>query len=365
VVRGTFLQGAIKILKRKLKGKENALETILHSVIGVDINPLAVIIARANYILALGELLRAGINVPVFLADSIKIPKPEKEVFNNVYCLKYKVDTKHVILIPLRVARNRHILAPVLSALRSAITEYRKGEVNKRGARAMLRRELETIPLKDHEKTIIIDTLNTLISLVDEELDGIWVFMLNNIYAPIALQTDKFDIIVGNPPWIALRYIENKDYQDFVKKEVINYRLLDSSDVKLYTHMELATLFFMKTADLYLRENGIIAFVMPRSVLTGAKHHQKFQEFKKPQLKLLEILDFEDVTPLFNVPSAVLIARKGERTEYPVTNVRYKGTLPMKNAKLDEAVKYLEKIEDKYSPPRSTGTKSYYHDKFL
>jgi len=362
---GTFLQGAIKILKRKLEGKKNTLETILRSVVGVDINPLAIIIARANYILALGELLRAGINVPVFLADSIKIPKPEREIYHNVPCLKYKVDKGHVILIPLRVARNRHLLAPVLSALRSAITEYRKGGVKKMGARAMLRRELETIPIKDHERAIILDTLNVLIDLVDKELDGIWVFMLNNIYAPIALQTDKFDIIVGNPPWIALRYIENKDYQDFIKKEVFNYKLLDSSDVKLFTHMEMATLFFMKTADLYLRDDGVIAFVMPRSVLTGAKHHQKFQEFKKPQMKLLKILDFEDVSPLFNVPSAVLIAKKGEKTEYPVTSIRYRGKLPKKNMKLGEAIKYFDNKEEKYSPPKIGGKKSYYYDKFL
>jgi len=362
---GTFLQGAIKILKRKLEGKENALETILRSVVGVDINPLAIIIARANYILALGELLKAGINVPVFLADSIKIPKPEREIYHNVPCLKYKVDKEHVILVPLRVARNRHLLAPVLSALRSAITEYRKGGVKKMGARAMLRRELETIDIKDHERAIILDTLNVLIDLVDKGLDGIWVFMLNNIYAPIALQTDKFDIIVGNPPWIALRYIENKDYQDFIKKEVLDYGLLDSSDVKLFTHMEMATLFFMKTADLYLRENGVIAFVMPRSVLTGAKHHQKFQEFKKPQMRLLKILDFEDISPLFNVPSTVLIAKKGEKTEYPVTSISYRGKLPRKNMKLEEAIKYLDSKEEKYSPPRIGGKKSYYYDKFL
>jgi len=129
--------------------------------------------------------------------------------------------------------------------------------------------------------------------------------------------------------------------------------------------MEMATLFFMKTADLYLRDDSVIAFVMPRSVLTGAKHHQKFQEFKKPQMKLLKILDFEDVTPLFKVPSAVLIVRKGEKTEYPVIRIRYRGKLSKKNMKLGEAIKYLDSKEEKYSPPRIGGKKSYYYDKFL
>ncbi len=57
--------------------------------------------------------------------------------------------------------------------------------------------------------------------LMDIELDAIWVFMLSNIYVPIALSYSKFDMIVGNSPWIAMRYIENRNYQDFLKEKVL------------------------------------------------------------------------------------------------------------------------------------------------
>jgi len=60
-------------------------------------------------------------------------------------------------------------------------------------------------------------------------------------------------------------------------------------------HMEMA-IFFFSSSDLYLRYEGLIAFVMPRSVLTEALYHVKFKHFKKTMSKLLKILDLEDVS---------------------------------------------------------------------
>ena len=46
--------------------------------VGADIHPLAVIIAKTNYILALGDLLKkrkSTITIPVYLADTLKLPE--------------------------------------------------------------------------------------------------------------------------------------------------------------------------------------------------------------------------------------------------------------------------------------------------
>jgi len=80
---GTFLCNAIHmirdILERKSKSPAEILDFILNNIVGIDINPLTVIIARANYLIALGQLLKLGkrIVIPVYISDSIKLPEIE------------------------------------------------------------------------------------------------------------------------------------------------------------------------------------------------------------------------------------------------------------------------------------------------
>ncbi|MBA7700502.1 hypothetical protein ES703_109216 [subsurface metagenome] len=92
---------------------------------------------------------------------------------------------------------------------------------------------------------------------------------------------------------------------------------------------------------------------MPRSVLTGAKQHQRFQEllqgYQIPTLALEKVLDAEDVSPLFNVPACVLIAGK-EAQAGKVTMSVLGGTLPTKNVKWSEAKEQLE-LTHKQLPP--------------
>ncbi len=128
--------------------------------------------------------------------------------------------------------------------------------------------------------------------------------------------------------------------------------------------MELATLFFCKCVDLYLKREGIIAFVMPRSVLAGTIHHINFRKFKKPPIKLVKIIDLEGVSPLFNMPSCVLIGLKDGTTKYPVLSERYAGVLPDRNAEFAEAKAGLSIEFCKYIPPDFSAEPSYYFHKF-
>jgi len=374
---GTFLCNAIHIIKQRLlkEGKEptEILDFILDNVVGVDINPLAVVIARANYILALGELLQLGkrIIIPIYVADSVRIPnvietltaKGSVSVYNYSPPLsnnKGKLKT-YTIQIPKSVASNKIVFSQVIEGYKAAVNAYRARK-NREEALEVFGRTLKA-QLSENEKDVLNETLTNIMLLMDIELDAIWIFMLSNIYLPITLSYSKFDMIVGNPPWIAMRYIENRNYQDFLKEKVLYYDLLDRDQVNLFTHMEMATLFFCNSIDLYLHDKGLIAFVMPRSVLTGALHHVKFKHFEKPLSKLLKILDFEDVSPLFNVPSCVLIAIKGETTSYPVKAKRYSGTLDEKNLRLSSALKQLSTNDYLYKPPSISTEPSWYYDK--
>jgi methylase of polypeptide subunit release factors len=374
---GTFLCNAIHVVKERLlkEGKEpnDVLDFILDNVVGVDINPLAVVIARANYIVALGNLLQLGkrIIIPVYVADSVRMPsvtetltaKGRVSVYEfRMYASSGRGKPKtYTIQIPKRVASQKTIFSQVIEGYKAAVNAY-KARKNRKEALGVFKRS-HMVQLSEDEKEVLNATLTSIMSLMDLGLDEIWVFMLSNIYAPITLSQSKFDIVVGNPPWIAMRYIENRNYQDFLKEKVLSLDLLDSDQVHLFTHMEMATLFFCNSSELYLRDKGLIAFVMPRSILTGALHHVKFKNFKKPMSKLLKIFDLEDVSPLFNVPSCVLIAVKGEANSYPVLARKYSGRLDEKNARLSSAIKQLSVSDYLYNPPSIPTGRSWYHDR--
>ena len=187
--------------------------------------------------------------------------------------------------------------------------------------------------------------------------------MMRNIYAPLRLRQKTFDLIIGNPPWIALRYIDNKAYQEFLKKTAFKFGLLSKKETTLFTQMDTSTIFYCATCDCYMSNKGILAFVMPRSVLTGSKQHKAFKDQKKPLMKILKIIDTEQVNPLFSVDSCSIIARLGEPTKYPVTSSIVKGDLPEKNLRLKKALKYLTIAPSEYCPPVADGESSPYLDK--
>jgi len=365
---GTFLVNAIHLLKDQLRQAgwpaDRILEYIVTSIVGVDINPLATIIARANYLIALGELIhvrRGPLLIPVYVADSIKLPKSHRVLIGNIQVYSYQVNNR-ALPIPAEVAKNRSRLNRVISAFKDAITSYRSRR-NRGEAYKVFERDLKGV-VTDGEFKLLKTILDNIISLIDEGKDSIWIYMLSNIYMPVALSESKFDIVVGNPPWIILRYIENKNYQDFVKELFFSYELLDRGQEHLFNVIEIATAFFCRASDLYLRDGGIIGFVMPRSVLTGALQHAEFKKFKSPSMTLLKIFDLEEVEPLFNVPSCVLVAKKGGRSSYPVPAIKLSGKLPRKNVRLAEALPHLSVYSYSYSPPQETLGKSPYYQHF-
>jgi len=84
-------------------------------------------------------------------------------------------------------------------------------------------------------------------------------------------------------------------------------------DEHLMTHMEMATLFLVRCADLYLNPKGsrMIGFVMPRAIFS-ADQHDRFRrgEIARVDLDVLMIIDLKDVSPLFYVPACAVIARR-------------------------------------------------------
>jgi methylase of polypeptide subunit release factors len=355
---GTFLYMTIRHKKHILGLKQDTLEHIMHNVVGIDIHPLAVITAKTNYLLALGDLLKKRgskrVQIPVYLADSINPPaeKMEHSLFTGVPSFHTKIGDK-TAFIPDTVIHDPSLYDHVIETTK----EFAKHFAGKSGGNLEAYENFikHHIPTVNDKNTIdmLFYTAQAMKELIEEEKDSIWAYVMKNMYKPLFLK-EKFDVIIGNPPWLSYRYVDKGEYQKFLKEMIVNkYKLIggvaagDKMKIKaeLITHMELATLFFLRTADLYLKDRGVIGFVMPRSPFTGDQHNTFRRQHYQIKLGFTEIWDMEKVKPLFNVPTCVFIARKGTATVSPYKTEFISGNLTGKNVSLAEAEKSLEVTE--------------------
>lgn len=364
---GTFLAAAIrrkKLLLRKSRTRDR-LETILSTVKGIDVHPLAVILSRTNFLASLGtELLsarRGPVSVPVYLADSIRLPESDITVYEGVKSFKIEAETK-ILRLPLDIAQDPILTDRVVEAVKEyakTITADKKTESE--DFQNLLSQKIgyqRGKVIGPDEAKVLLETSESMAELIKAKRDTVWAFILKNIYKPLFLKDQKFDIVIGNPPWLSYNYVRSTDYQDFLKKSILkDYQLLASDRAELITQIELATLFFARTSELYLNNSGTISFVMPRSIFVSDQHHSFRNCSFKPKMKIIELLDLEDVDPLFHVPSCVVIAKKGAN-HYPVDAVVYSGRLSQRNSKLEEAQKSL-KLENRKFNYYEIGERSF------
>jgi type I restriction-modification system DNA methylase subunit len=353
---GTFLYMTIRYKKHALGLKQETLEHIINNVVGIDIHPLAVITAKTNYLLALGDLLikKRGtkrVQIPVYLADSIHPPeeKLEHSLLTRVPSYQTKIGGKE-IYIPDTIIRDPSTYDNVIEATK----EFAKHFAGKPGSNLEAYENFirQHVPQLDDKNTIdmLFYTATAMRELIEEEKDSIWAYVMKNMYKPLFLK-EKFDVIIGNPPWLSYRYVDKGEYQKFLKKIIVeDYKLLSGISAgkkmkvkaELMTHMELATLFFLRTADLYLKDGGVIGFVMPRSLFTADQHNTFRRQQYQMKLGFTEIWDLEKVKPLFNVPTCVFIARKGIKTISPYKAEFISGNLARKNTGFADAEKSLK-----------------------
>ncbi len=353
---GTFLFIAIHLLREQGLSGTDLVEKAREDIVGVDVHPLAVTIAKINYLLALMPGLtdyKESLIIPIYMADSLVMR--EKLSFGEE-SFSVIVTGGEKFGIPTDMTQNPNTLDKVIDEMRFYAGKP-TGEAIA-GFQAYLKRQGY-----DKQLWLWSQNLRLMRKLVQEGRDTIWAFILKNYYRPVFFCHKSFSLVAGNPPWLAYRYIRDPDYQSRVKKLTIDYHLLTSKDVKLFTHMDTSTLFFAFSLFMYAQNGETIAFVMPRSVITGAKHHASFRDvitgktvtFWEPKLR--KLIDLEKVvvpeTPtkgVFNVPACVLIARKGQKEDHPIQRLDLKGTLPKKNLSWQEAQKDLTIQRFRISP---------------
>ena len=387
---GTFLFKTIQYKKNFLIkqgwSKPKILEHILQTVSGLDIHPLAVLISKTNYLLALEDLVYSKENaiiVPVYLSDSLKIPSKTVNLDYSIETYAYHAVSDSFFYFPLSIISNPQYFDKLIELMNSISKQFsiifeknkttypkRDGPFQKNIDSAFnLLSEThflksvnsEKINLTDEESEILIKNIKTLFKLIINEQDSIWPYVIRNMYKPLLLSNNKIDLIIGNPPWLGLNKIVNPNYQDFVKQKSKEYGLDIKKKRSQTSSLNLAPLFFCHCSDNYLADSGSIIFVLPESILS-ASQNVSFLKFEKPQADLKLIYELTDVKPLFRIPSCVLFAKKNSPTKYPVRVIKFstEGSLDSSNEPLSKASQKLVVKKSLFSPVKRLSIISKY-----
>ncbi len=379
---GTFIFLSIHKLREAGLHNNKLVEYAINNLAGLDVHPLAVTISKSNFILALGADLQnysGKIILPIYLANSFDIGKSQ-----NTFTLKKKfhiiqktvdlgflskesgkkkyIDIPEIFNLPLISYKDKSYLNDAIDALFYYSNPELKDDVAKEGFCSFLERAInDEATYKEFIRFWLGNLKLSRWLLRQPSTNNIWRFILRNAIRPQLLSIRKFDFIIGNPPWIAYRYLQSKSYQKQVRELTFQYNLIGKDKVNLFTQLELATLFYAFSQKHFLKDDGTIAFVMPRSILTGAKHHSNFMN--RYVSKSTEIFDLQKVEPLFKIPACVLISKKTLGNKYPKYK-EYSGTLPSKNISLLKAKPYLNINIGTFEKPKE-GVKSIYFTDFL
>ncbi|MCU0497741.1 MAG: N-6 DNA methylase [Anaerolineae bacterium] len=357
---GTFLFSAIQRLAQQGLSGWKLVQYAVNHIIGVDVHPLAVTIARLNYLLALAEHMRDKrhrppglVTLPVYMADGLIDPLEGRG--------------EQALVIPVDLANDEAFRLPKESATSpSELTDLidhmdrfaRQPRLDPQGFDQLIAHQFPA--LSEASRTLWGQNLRLLARLIAEDRNGIWSYILKNLSRPLLLTERKFDVIAGNPPWLSYRYIKNKQYQAKVKRLYQYYGLIGTGDNKLFTQMDLSTLFYAHVRDNYLKPGGTLAFVMPRSVITGAKQHRPFQS-----KGIDRVIDLEAVSPLFNVPTAVIIGSTHPTPRTELLARAYRGKLPAHELDLQRAQPYLTEQTTTIRLVDSQVRGRYYYERFF
>jgi hypothetical protein len=312
------------------------LRVVTDNVIGLDIHPTAVIIARVTYLLALGEGLLANparppVTVPIYLGDALQW---NTEAFMTSRDVVLTVpDGGPELRFPFTVTENPTLFDEVVDA----ILEFSDAGAEPAAFRTWLER---------HGVTAAADVAqleSTFVGIRDlqaADRDHIWGYVARNLARPIWLSTtdQRADVVVGNPPWLSYRFMDAALRTTF--REECQARNIWAGG-QYATHQDLSAYFFARIAELYLKPDGVIALVMPHSALSR-KQYAGFRDGRfgptHGSVQFVEAWAFDErVEPLFPVPASVMIARPGEPAPLPDTITDYEGHLPRRDATLEEA----------------------------
>jgi hypothetical protein len=352
---GAFLFHAIRLFLAEaeeggMAPERRAFEATQH-IAGMDIHPVAVIIARVTYLLALAPALhnRSGaIYVPVYLGDAMQLSISEmiggKELTIRVppppagdgQSGEKDANGREQLDFPDTFCRDPALFDKAIERMRTGSEQGMSRDQIERALHRITEQHYradvtteQQFAIRDLGKTYV-----TFDKLRREGRDSVWAYVARNLSRPLAFSAGGgwANVVVGNPPWVALRHM-SADLQKRFKELAKGHGVYVGG--KLATQSDLSAMFTARAALLYLRSAGRLAFVLPLAALTrGQFERLRSGSFAGGAIQWDEVWTMDDsVQPLFPVPSCVVFGRRRATSRSMPETVRaYSGDLPMRDA---------------------------------
>jgi len=304
---GTFLVMALRkkasLLSKEGKISEHSFGQLLDEIWGIDVNPLSVILARTNLYLAIATILKgkqqlAEIRPRVYVADTLVLPR-----FSSQEQRQLADESSKSLIISAPVTPQ--ISIPILLRLSPDEVYY---WINKVGD--LIEEGGSDIPPNTKDKDLIEyqhALLRTMQDLRRKYGNNLWKFVLRNYGIPPLLR-GKFNVVVGNPPWLSFREAR-KSIQDNMETIASQCGVTPNSQTK--TSFNLAVAFFF-ASSYFIKAPGRIGFVFPLSVLDSPAHEPFITLLTAgDRFNLVKAYDLEDIAPYpfpHSLPSAILVA---------------------------------------------------------
>ena len=271
---GTFIAVSVRhfveaTAEAKVEPKE-ALEWLREAVIGIDVHPVAVRLARTAWIMAARPLIDAAaeagyegnVAIPVYLGDALQLHYQTGDLFiSGDIGIEVEGDEFDKRLIfPIGLVEQADTFDLLMSDIADAI---------ERGNDPLVALDDRGIVDPGQRQTLAA-TIAIMQELHAEGRDHIWAYYTRNLVRPVALSRRKVDVIVGNPPWLNYRNTASVLRDKLVQQSKELYHIWQGG--RYATHQDVAGLFFTRSVALYLRDGGIIAMVLPHSALQTGQY---------------------------------------------------------------------------------------------
>lgn len=331
---GVFLIEAIKKVREKYDiniANYNAFkdECVFSCVMGFDIDPLAVMLAKVNWVMTMRDLFpyhTGHITIPVYHADSLFVATPithNMPTHDNDSYLLFFDNNKVSIPSKLLTPSNRSTFDAFMSTCYEYAMERARGiekpltDIQLELVMSSIEEESGVTPNtadKDEQKTSARKLILQLEKMQRNGRNGIWHFILNNSYRP-GLVSNQFNCIVSNPPWLAMSKLADNPYKNTLQDKTGLFGIKPPGASHL--HIELATTFLLAAIDKYLENNGRWMCVMPGSIMSGYHHEPlRLEQYRNSPHSIATNIDTLWELPITTFKNKAIVLG-GEKTNMP------------------------------------------------